>query len=205
MSSSVQSLLSELKTALVAAAPTWRSAVLRRVIDLFCGGAASFSAEQIDVFDEVMCRLIQTMDRASLAVASEGLAEIDNAPPKVLGALARHRNLAVAGPVLERAKALPQEVVAEIAGSEKTDPKALAKIAGRPALGEAATDNLIKRGTAEIQRQIIDNPDARISEAGFARLIMSINDDKNLAAAIAARNDVPAELQVWLARVLQQK
>jgi len=46
------------------------------------------------------------------------------------------------------------------------------------------------------------SPDARVSESGFARLIMSLNGDKDLAAAIAARDDVPEELRPWLSKIL---
>lgn len=49
---------------------------------------------------------------------------------------------------------------------------------------------------------IIDNQNARVSEAGFARVIMNLNGDKELAAAINARTDVPGELRVWLAATL---
>jgi len=76
------------------------------------------------------------------------------------------------------------------------------KIAARPQLGAAVTDVLFKRGDRAIQRAIIDKPDARVSESGFARLIMSLNGDKDLAAAIAARDDVPAELRPWLSKIL---
>jgi hypothetical protein len=70
-------------------------------------------------------------------------------------------------------------------------------------LGEVLTDVLIKRGNAEIQRKIIGNPAAAISETGFARLVMGVNGNKDLAAAIAQRQDLPAELRVWLDKAVQ--
>jgi hypothetical protein len=54
----------------------------------------------------------------------------------------------------------------------------------------------------EIQRKIIGNPAAAISETGFARLVMGVNGSKELAAAIARRQDLPAELRVWLDKAL---
>jgi Uncharacterised protein conserved in bacteria (DUF2336) len=70
-------------------------------------------------------------------------------------------------------------------------------------LGEVLTDVLIKRGNAEIQRKIIGNPAAAISETGFARLVMDVNGNMDLAAAIAQRQDLPAELRVWLDKAVQ--
>jgi hypothetical protein len=35
-------------------------------------------------------------------------------------------------------------------------------------------------------------------------LVSAVNGDKTIAAAIAARQDLPAELRVWLDRVLSE-
>jgi uncharacterized protein (DUF2336 family) len=121
----------------------------------------------------------------------------------VLASLARHADIAVSGPVIELAKALPDRDLADIADNSKTDVKILLKISTRPELGEAVTDALLKRGNAVVQRNLIDNPNARMSETGFAKLVMGINGDKNLAAAIAARQDVPEELRLWVAKTLE--
>ncbi|MFY9693422.1 MAG: hypothetical protein WA776_01570 [Xanthobacteraceae bacterium] len=44
-------------------------------------------------------------------------------------------------------------------------------------------------GQPSIQRKILDNPNARVSEEGFARLVSAVNGDKSFAAAVAARQD----------------
>ncbi len=122
----------------------------------------------------------------------------------MLATLARHSDMSICGPVLEQAKALLDEDLIAIADNNRIDPKLLAKIASRPQLSEALTDILIKRGNAAIKRQIIDNPDARISEEGFARVVSAIDGDKDLAAAVAERQDVPEALRVWLDRILSE-
>jgi uncharacterized protein (DUF2336 family) len=71
-------------------------------------------------------------------------------------------------------------------------------IAARPRLNEAVTDVLIRRGNAALARKIIDRADAPISESSFARLVTSVENDKELATAIANRKDLPAELRPWL-------
>ena len=149
-------------------------------------------------------RLIKSGDRALLAEASKSLATLEMAPVKVLGTLARHSDITVCGPILEEANALPDEDLIAIADTNRLDPKLLTKISSRSQLSEAVTNILIKRGSTAIQRKILDNPNARISEEGFARLVSAVNGDKTFAAAVAARQDLPAELRVWLDRVLSE-
>lgn len=197
-----QAVLAELDSALPGKPDSWRSAVLRRIVDLFLAGAALYGDEQVALFDEVIVRLIQKMDRLQLAELSDRLAPVANAPVRVLGRLVRHSDVAVSGPILDQAEALPDADLIEIADKDRVDPNLLAKIAARAHLNTAVTDVLIKRGNKAIQRKIIDNPNALVSEEGFARVITALNGDKNLASAIAARNDVPAELRVRLSKTL---
>lgn len=203
MMSAAQALLADLDATLSEAPNAWRNAALRQIVDLFIASAELFGDDHIAVFDEVMCRLIKKdVDRALLAEISSKLAPVDNAPAKVVGTLARHSDIAVHGPILEHAKALPEDELAKIIDRDRVDLRLLAKIGARPHLSEAVTDVLLKRGNATLQRNIIDNPNARISEAGFARVVIGINGNKNLAAAIAKRIDLPAELRVWIDKVL---
>jgi uncharacterized protein (DUF2336 family) len=202
MSLTPQTLLAELDTALPQAAESWRSMVLRKITDLFLSGAEVYNDQHVALFDAVMSRLLPGLDRDDLAELGNRLAGIANAPLNVLASLARHLDILVCGPVLEQAKALPDKVLAEAADRDRVDPNILAKIAARPQLGETVTDVLLKRGGLLLQRKIIDNPDARISEGGFARVIMGLDGDKDLAQAVAARNDLPAELRLWLKDIM---
>jgi uncharacterized protein (DUF2336 family) len=202
MSATAQALLDDLDTRLRRATERWRSAALRQVVDLFLAGAETYTGEQVALFGEVISRLTAKIDRGSLVELSERLAPAANAPPKVVGALARHPDAAVYGPAMAQATELPEKDLAEAADRDRIDLSVLAKIAARPQLGEPVTDVLLKRGNRPIQKTVIDNAKAKISENGFARVIMGLKGDKELAAAIAARGDVPSELRVWLAAAL---
>jgi uncharacterized protein (DUF2336 family) len=204
MSLTPQALLAELDTTLPQVEESWRSTVLRKITDLFLSGADLYNDQHVALFDAVMSRLLPGLDRDDLAELGNRLAGIANAPLNVLASLARHLDILVCGPVLEQAKALPDKVLAEAADRDRVDPNILAKIAARPRLGESVTDVLLKRGGLPLQRKILDNPDARISEGGFARVIMGLDGDKELAQAIAARNDLPPELRLWLKDILGQ-
>ena len=192
MATAAQPILDELDTALNQAngilAPDGATPNCRSV----CWQCRVYAGDQVALFDDVICRLMRDMDRTSLAELSRKIAPAGNAPMNVLASLARHADIAVSGPVIELAKALPDRDLVEIADNSKTDVKILLKIPTRAELSDAVTDALLKRGNAAVQRNLIDNPNARMSETGFAKLVMAINGDKNLAAAIAARQDVPA-------------
>ena len=205
MALTAQSVLADLDAALPKATDSWRGAALRQIVKLFLAGAESFSGEQVALFDEVMCRLAKKkLDRTQLAELSGKLAGLGNAPPKMLSSLARHSDIAVSGPVLEKATALPDAEVAEIAEKDRGNQNVLAKIALRSELSEAITDVLLKHGNAAVRRKILDNPRAQVSEMGFALLVSGINGDKSFAAAIMARNELPAELRPFVEATLSQ-
>jgi uncharacterized protein (DUF2336 family) len=198
MTSEAQPLIIELDLALSRAPAAWRGKILRRLTDLFLVDASSYSDDQVAVFDDVISRLIEKIDRRMLVELSNRLAQVENAPIKVVGTLARQTDMLVAGPLLEKSNVLTDADLVEIADKDRRDPALLSTIAARPQLSEAVTDVLIRRGNASLARKIIDRSDAPISEASFARLVTSVENDKDLAAAIAKRADLPAELQPWL-------
>ena len=204
MTSAAQPLIVELDSVLSRATATWRSTTLRRLADLFLVDAAAYSDDQVEVFDDVMCRLIDKADRRTLAELSNRLAQIQNAPVRVVATLARNLDLAVAGPLLEKSNVLTDADLVEIADREKKDPTALSLIAARVQLSEAVTDVLVRRGNVGLARKLIDRSDVPLSESSFARLVTSVENDKDLATAIAKREDLPAELRPWLDAALAQ-
>jgi len=139
-----------------------------------------------------------------LVELSNRLAPVKNAPIKVIAALARHSDIMVSGPLLEKSDALTDADLIEIADKDRKDPVLLSTIAARHQLSTAVTDILIKRGNPTLVRKIIDRLDAPISESSFARMVTSLENDKDLAEAIAKRADLPAELRPWVDAALAE-
>lgn len=192
----VQSLIAELDSTLSKVSSPKHLVILRAVTDLFLNGAGNYSSDQVAVFDDVLGRLIEDMAQVELARLSSKLAPIENAPPNVVGRLAHHADIAIAGPVLEKSNALTDAALVEIAKSKPQN--YLSAIAGRPQISEPVTDVLVDRGTPEIARKVLDNQNARLSEYGFVKLLNRAANDKALATAIANRPDFPPELQPFL-------
>ncbi len=203
MTPAAQSLLKDIESTLARAPDPWRRDALRRMINLFLSNAEVCTSDQTDVFDEVLFRMIKKSDRKALVEVAMSLAPVQKGPPKSLGSLARHNDSTISGPVIALSPSLRDKDLADIA--EKAEPKMLLAIACRPRLGEIVTDVLLRRGDRDIKRRIIANKNAKMSEAGFARLVINLNGDKELAAMIAARADVPPELRPWLDKTLKGK
>ena len=61
------SIVDEVETALNAGSPEKRLATVKRVTDLFLSSAGSYQSDQIDLFDNVLERLIKTIEIRAIA------------------------------------------------------------------------------------------------------------------------------------------
>jgi uncharacterized protein (DUF2336 family) len=179
----------------------------KRVTNLFVSSAGIFNAEQIDLFDDVLERLIKTIEiraladvsaRIALAEISVQLAPIAQAPPSVVRRLAKNDEIAVAGPVLTESPRLSSEELVEIA--ETKGEQHLLAISGRWWLKEVVTDALLARRYPTVSRRIVNNPGARVSAAGFAIIMTQAESDPELAVETGIRVDLPSELRKQLLR-----
>jgi uncharacterized protein (DUF2336 family) len=202
MTSTAHALITELDAAISSATSARQANILQAVTDLFLDSAMSFSDEQVAVFDDVIRRLMGKADNAMLIILSARLASIGNPPAHVIISLAQDDDIAISGPILRSSAALPDQTVVDIASVK--GPKHLAAIASRLRINEIITDILVDRGTPDVSYKIVANPEARLSEMGFVKLINRAKTDKTLATAIAGRNDLPEELVPFLKLVLGQ-
>ena len=179
----------------------------RRVTDLFLASAGSFDDEQIALFDDVLERLIGTIElraiadmgaRIALAEISAQLAPIAQAPPSVVRRLANNDEIRIAGPVLQESARLDDGELVKIASS-KGEPHLLA-VAGRWWLKEIVTDALLARRYPSVSRRLVANPGARVSGNGFAIIVGQAESDPELAVSVGVRVDLPSELRRQLLR-----
>jgi uncharacterized protein (DUF2336 family) len=207
MSLASLSIVDEVETALSAGSPAKRLETVKRVTDLFLSSAGSYDAEQIKLFDNVLERLVKTIEiraiadvsaRVALAELSAQLAPVSQAPPSVVRLLARNNEIAVAGPVLRESARLSAEDLVEVA-QFKSEQHLLA-IAGRWWLKEIVTDALLARRYPSVSRRIVNNPGARVSATGFAIMVAQAESDPDLAVETGVRVDLPTALRDQLLR-----
>jgi uncharacterized protein (DUF2336 family) len=185
------SLIPELETALTRGAPRRRE-TLERITDLFINDAGRLSEEHVALFDDVIGRLIVEIEAKALADLAGRLAPVGNAPVSVVRTLARHHDIAVAGPLLRQSSRLAEQDLVDIARTRER--RHLVAISSRAEIGEAVTDVLVRRGDHEVVRTVVNNQTARFSETGFAALVRRAGHDDVLAVQVGRRGDIPAPL-----------
>ena len=186
------SLIAELEDAIQGGSRDRRVETLRRVTDLFLCDADRFNDQQIEVFDEVLGRLIRNIEEKALAELSRRLGPIKNAPVEVLRKLARDDNITVAEPVLTQSPRLSSDDLVEIANS-KSQAHLLA-ISGRERLEMSVTDVLVRRGDQDVVRRVAGNSGARFSATGYETLVQRSEKDEQLAEKVGLRLDLPLQL-----------
>ncbi len=202
-----QSIVSEIEQAISLGSAEKSLETVRRVTSLFLASAGNFNSEQIELFDNVLERLIKTIEiraiadvsaRVALVETSLQLAGVAQAPPTVIRRLARHDSITVAGPVLSESSRLSAEDLVEIAKT-KSEQHLLA-ISGRWWLTEIVTDALLARHFPAVSRRLVKNPGARVSASGFAIVVSQAESDPELAVDTGVRVDLPPELRNQLLR-----
>lgn len=184
-------LIDELETALTSGTDARRIEMLTRITDLFIGGAQRYSEEQIGIFDDVMVRLMSTIEAKARAKLAYRLAPIANAPANLIHLLAFDDDIDVAQPVLRHSQRLADNVL--VANASTKSQGHLYAISQRHSLSEAVTDVLVKRGDRQVVHSVVRNVGARFSDAGFRLLINRSADDDDLATMVGKRSDIPRQ------------
>jgi uncharacterized protein (DUF2336 family) len=182
-------LIDELEAALTSGTNSRHIEMLTRITDLFVGGAARYSEEQIGIFDDVMVRLVSTIEAKARAKLAQRLAAIANAPSSVIHLLAFDDDINVAQPVLRQSARL--EDPALVANANTKSQQHLFAISQRQSLSEAVTDILVERGNRDVVHSVVRNAGARFSDAGFRILVKRSAGDDDLATIVGTRSDIP--------------
>ena len=186
------SLINDLEVAIHSGSADKRAEMLRSVTDLFLGNAEQYSSQQVDLFGDVLNRLIEQVESRLLPELSHRLAPVDRAPLSVVQRLARHDETAVAAPVLAKSSLLSDHDLIEIA--EAKGQGHLDAISERKRLAAAVTDILVQRGDTAVVRKLSQNTGASFSEAGFGILTKRAEGDEQLSENLVARMDLPSQL-----------
>jgi uncharacterized protein (DUF2336 family) len=185
------SVIDQLEGALASKDLLNRVEVLRRVTDLFVCGSGKFSDEQIDLFDEVMGKLVETVELAARIAFGSRLAKVPDAPGRVIHLLAFDDAIEVAAPVLEHSPQLDEASLAENARTRSQGH--MLAIAGRSILTEPVTDILVDRGNNEVAARTAGNSGASFSKFGVSKLVRRARDNGDLALCVWSRPDIPRQ------------
>jgi uncharacterized protein (DUF2336 family) len=186
-----QSLLLDLDAAIRAGSHDRRTAALARITDLFVSNVAVYTESQIDLFDDVILRLVDNVraDDAALIRLSGRLAPVPRAPVAVIRILAANDNIEIAGPVLAQSQRLTNSDLIKVALCKSQ--KHLRAISCRDLLEEPLTDVLVERGDIVVLRELSGNIGASFSEVGYVHLAERSREDERLLELTAGRRDLP--------------
>jgi uncharacterized protein (DUF2336 family) len=182
-------LIDELEAALASGTNARGIEMLTRLTDLFVDGASRYSEEQIGIFDDVMARLVSTIEAKDRAELAHRLAPITNAPSSVIHMLAFDDDIEVAQPILRQSERLDDPAL--LANANTKSQRHLFAISQRQSLSETVTDVLVERGDREVVHAVVKNVGARFSDAGFRMLVKRSAGDDDLATIVGMRSDIP--------------
>ena len=202
-----RSIADEVEAAIKAGSTEKHLDTLKQVTDLFLVSADGYSGEQIELFGDVLERLIRTIElraladvsaRIALAEMSTQFASIKQAPAAVVRRLAQNDEISIARPVLTESARLSADDLVALAQSKGE--QHLLAISGRWWLTEIVTDALLKRHYPSVSRRLVTNPGARMSASGYAIVLKQAESDPELAVETGIRVDLPAEQRQQLLR-----
>ncbi len=191
-------LLDELELNLAGRPNSRRFTVLQKLTELFLDGADDYSDESIAVFDDLMSRLIEQIERQALVELSNKLAPIERAPQNVIGRLSQDDDIEIAEPILRQSPMISEQDLVHIARTKSQNH--LYAIAGRAQISEPVADVLVDRGDSRVAGKVASNAGAQFSRWGFSRAVERAETDKSVAIAVANRADLPTDLLGELVR-----
>lgn len=186
------SYIAELDDLIERGSPGKRATTLERMTAFFLDGASRFNDDHVRLFDLVFSRLIGEIETTARTELSRRLAPVGKAPIETVRRLAHDDDIAVAGPLLERADRLSDADLADIA--ERKGQAHLLAICARARIAQPVTDVLLRRGDREVVHSVAENRGARLSDEGFCTLVERAKTDGVLAEKVLLRSDIPPRL-----------
>lgn len=196
-------MLDDIEAAIARADERRRRSMLRQITNLFVEHALRLDENVIGAFDEVMLRLATDVDFRVRHAVSERLADMPQAPFKLIRDFAFDDNYEVATPVLLRSPRLGDEDLVLIV-QRKSAMHVLA-VARRSPLSERVTDSIIARNETDPIRALAVNEGALFSEEGFAALMRRSQEDEEIQQALTYRGELTPEQAAVLADAVRDK
>ncbi len=185
-------LIAELDRAVSLGSGERRVEMLRRVTNLFLTDADRFNDQQLDVFDDVLVRIIERVESNALEQLSTCLSDHDSAPIEAVRRRAFHKEIAVAGPVLKESNKVTDRDLVAIAQTRGLDH--LLAISERQTISADVTDALLRRDDVRVTNALAGNAGAQFSDTGYGTLVKRADVDGGLAEQLGLRLDLPLQL-----------
>ncbi|HEX5509309.1 MAG TPA: DUF2336 domain-containing protein [Pseudolabrys sp.] len=177
--------------------------MVRHLTDLFLVSIDQYSADEIAVIDDVLLRLVATIEESARALLAIRLSPVVKAPPRVMRMLACDDAIDIASPVLIQSEQLDTGTLVECARTKSQEH--MLAISRRKILPEAVTDILVARGDQQVLLSAAGNAGARFSQNGFGLLIDRARGDDQLSQCVGTRPDLPRHLFTQLLEIASDR
>ncbi|SDU34345.1 DUF2336 domain-containing protein [Stappia sp. ES.058] len=172
-----------------------RGQLLQRVADLFLDRVGYHSAEELELFCEIILKLLDGSEIEERARLSKRMAPWNDTPGKIAYRLASDEIL-VAAPMLELSPSLSEHDLLKLARRmPQSHLVALAKRADMPC---RLSDALVERGTPKVWREMAGNRSSTFSEWALRALAKRSFSDALLREKMGARIDLTPLICEWL-------
>jgi len=184
-------LLSELEAIEGWPAERWGQ-ILHRTTDLLASRFAKLNPWEIELFDDVLVRLVDRSDGHSLVSLSHRLPDTIRGMTKTVRRLVLHPDPAVSTPLLQF-RSLPPDLLIEAAQTQSLEH--LKAIAGRHSIEPALSAVLVERGNSDVHYRLIRNRGARLSGRDWTQLVSMTESHTCLGEELGKRSDFPHPLK----------
>ena len=182
-----------------------RKQLVAIVSDLFFDKGTALTAHERALMTDILKKLINDVAVPVRKALAERLSRVPSAPHDVIVALAND-DIDVAQPILMRSEALLDVDLIEII-RHRTLQHQLA-IAMRRNLSEQVSDALVDGGNHDVVKTLLENPDARLSEATMGYLVEQSRRVDSFQEPLVRRQDLPValakKLYFWVSAALRQ-
>jgi len=187
----VAPLFPEIDDIVKGASPQKRADAMLKISGLFRQGASQFRPQHIELFDGILTGLMPNTDVGARAELATQMADIANAPPKLVNRLVRDDEIKIAGPLLRQSPLVDEDTLTDIARAKGQ--AHLLAMSGRALLTAPVTDIIIRRGERDVIRSVAGNDGATFSPIGYSSLVKRAADDGVLAISIGQRDDLSTQ------------
>ncbi|NJL25551.1 MAG: DUF2336 domain-containing protein [Calothrix sp. SM1_5_4] len=182
----------QLEAAIRRDTPAQRAEMIEKVLNLFVDSPESLSEEQIELFGDILCRLVAEIEIATRVRLSTQLIDVARAPSSLIKLLALDDEIAVAEPLLVNFEPMQEGVLIECVTTKSQDH--LMAVSRRRTLSENVTDILVERGDEPVLYSVVANQGSRFSKGGYETLVRRANGNDEISLCIGSRIDLPRHI-----------
>ncbi len=183
-----------------------RKELVENVTDLFLSSEGRLSEHERALMNDILCKLVTTVEKSVKKELSRRLANIPEAP-RELAAFLANESIDVAEPMLRQSEVLEDEQLIEIIRN-RSDAHRMA-IAIRAHVSEEVSEELIEQGGEDVIEALIKNDNAEISDLSMKYLVAESKNVDRFQEPLLNRHDLPVELACrmywWVSAALRRK